>query len=209
MIENTLHSELLYCKTILVVDKKKSIVALASELFSAQGYHVLSAYDSKQALAFIESEDVDILVCDVVIPGMDGYELAGLVQRYYPQVRIQMINGFPNYDSQSDSSFANHSLLHQAYTKDSIIKRLQSLISTKDRADILSQHTVLVVNESDRSQNIFSINLEKFGCKTIVARNNNEAVDLYKQSIYNGESIAGVVLDMRLGSSIAGRSSVD
>ena len=61
-------------KTILVVDDEKKLVSLVSEYLQKSGYRVVEAYDGREALSTARREKPDLIVLDVMMPEMDGYE---------------------------------------------------------------------------------------------------------------------------------------
>lgn len=61
-------------KTILVVDDEKRLVSLVESYLTQEGYQVVSAYNGKDALAVARHEKPDLIVLDVMMPEMDGYE---------------------------------------------------------------------------------------------------------------------------------------
>jgi CheY-like chemotaxis protein len=60
---------------ILIVDDTPENVLLLSDLLASKGYAVVTAASGAKALAQIGSEPVDLVLLDVVMPGMDGYEV--------------------------------------------------------------------------------------------------------------------------------------
>ncbi len=60
--------------TILLVDDEEDVVEVVSHFFSQEGFNVLKAYDGEQALAKA-SPDVDLILLDIMLPGLDGYEV--------------------------------------------------------------------------------------------------------------------------------------
>ena len=60
---------------ILVVDDQRANVEMLAELLRSRGYEVSGAYDAEGALAHIASHGVDLVISDIRMPGMDGYEL--------------------------------------------------------------------------------------------------------------------------------------
>ncbi|ACR80261.1 MULTISPECIES: response regulator transcription factor [Kosmotoga] len=62
-------------KNILVIDDEPSIVELLSFNLKKEGYDVLKAYDAEEALKIVEDNDVDMFIVDIMLPGMDGFEL--------------------------------------------------------------------------------------------------------------------------------------
>lgn len=61
--------------TILVVDDEEDVVEIISHFLKQEGFNVLTAYDGEEALEQA-SPDVDLLVLDVMLPGLDGFEVA-------------------------------------------------------------------------------------------------------------------------------------
>lgn len=57
---------------ILVCDDDKAIVEAIEIYLSQEGYHILKAYDGEQALKMLESEEIHLLVLDVMMPRLDG-----------------------------------------------------------------------------------------------------------------------------------------
>jgi two-component system, OmpR family, alkaline phosphatase synthesis response regulator PhoP len=62
-------------KKILAVDDEKYIVRLVEVNLQRAGYQVVTAYDGREALAKVESEKPDLVVLDVMMPFMDGFEV--------------------------------------------------------------------------------------------------------------------------------------
>jgi two-component system cell cycle sensor histidine kinase/response regulator CckA len=60
---------------ILVVDDEDSILRFLEHYLSSRGHAVLAASDGAKALKLAERMDFDVVVCDIRMPGMDGYEV--------------------------------------------------------------------------------------------------------------------------------------
>jgi len=75
-------------KKILVVDDQKHIVRLVQITLEKAGYEVVTAYDGVEALEKVEQEHPDMLVLDVMMPRMDGFEV---LQRLQADPRYQQI----------------------------------------------------------------------------------------------------------------------
>jgi DNA-binding response OmpR family regulator len=62
-------------KNVLVVDDEKSLCELYKAELQDRGYSVLVANDGKQALTMAQANQVDLIVLDIKMPGMDGIEV--------------------------------------------------------------------------------------------------------------------------------------
>src|SRR5512147_3053842 len=61
-------------KTIMVVDDEKRLVSLVESYLTQEGYRVVTAHNGKEALTVSRREKPDLIVLDVMMPEMDGYE---------------------------------------------------------------------------------------------------------------------------------------
>ncbi len=61
-------------KKILVVDDDDAIRMLINLELTEEGYQVLTASNAKDALEMVETEDLDLVILDIRMPGMDGLE---------------------------------------------------------------------------------------------------------------------------------------
>ncbi len=79
--------------TILVVDDEASIRTSIGLEFAEIGYRVLCAEDGFAALNQIHSEIPDILLSDLNMPGMSGFDLLAVVRQLFPEIRVIAMSG--------------------------------------------------------------------------------------------------------------------
>ena len=80
--------------TVLVVEDNAQVREFARNLLSELKCEVLSAADGREALSILESEEVDVLFSDIVMPGMTGLELAATVRDRHPHLPILLASGY-------------------------------------------------------------------------------------------------------------------
>ena len=68
-------------KKILAVDDERHIVRLVQVNLERQGYEVITAFDGREALEKIESEKPDLVILDVMMPYMDGFEVLQAIRK--------------------------------------------------------------------------------------------------------------------------------
>ncbi len=78
---------------ILVVDDERLIADTISEILGGAGFEVMVAYDGSGALGAIAQFQPDCLLSDVLMPRMNGVELAIAVRRICPETRIILFSG--------------------------------------------------------------------------------------------------------------------
>jgi CheY-like chemotaxis protein len=79
--------------TILVVDDEKLIVDTVVEILQGAGFEVVGAYDGWTALEKITRWRPDYVLSDVLMPQMNGVELAITIQKMHPATRIVLFSG--------------------------------------------------------------------------------------------------------------------
>jgi len=117
-------------ETILVVDDEPALVFLTTEVLEKHGYRVLFANNAKEALKILENENIDAMISDVIMPEMDGYELAELVQKKYPQIKIQLASGFSDdrHLNKINNKTLHDNILHKPYQVNALLIRLRELL---------------------------------------------------------------------------------
>jgi DNA-binding response OmpR family regulator len=85
-------------RKILVVDDEPYIVEMVEVNLLKAGYKVITAYDGEEALKKVEEEIPDLIICDVNMPKMDGFEVlkrlkSNMATRYIPVVMLTARTG--------------------------------------------------------------------------------------------------------------------
>jgi two-component system NtrC family response regulator len=78
---------------VLVVDDDENIAFALSRALEARGCRVLTAWSSETALVALEDVEPSVALLDIVLPGMDGLQLASEIKSRWPDCEIVMITG--------------------------------------------------------------------------------------------------------------------
>ena len=83
--------------TILIVDDEEAVRKLAARMLLRSGYTVLDAPGGKEALELCaQREGIHLLITDLTMPGLSGFELAERVQERWPELKILFMTGYAN-----------------------------------------------------------------------------------------------------------------
>jgi len=80
---------------VMVVDDEPEIVENLRNFFSMKGYEVVGAFNGEEALSILEKERADLILLDIMMPGIKGTEVARIVKKKYPDIKLIMLTGFP------------------------------------------------------------------------------------------------------------------
>ncbi len=109
-------------EAILIVDDEPALLQLAAEILEQEGYRTVCCTSGRQALEVLEQEPINLLLSDVVMPDMDGYQLAKAAQEKHPDLKIQFTEDF-------DGQLFDQ-LLKKPYHPQILLRRMQELLST-------------------------------------------------------------------------------
>ena len=86
-------------QTILLVDDEKMVLDLVTRILDEEGYSVLPAASGREGLAIAQAHKgrIDLLLTDIVMPGMSGGELAQQVLQLCPGIRVLYMSGYTKY----------------------------------------------------------------------------------------------------------------
>ncbi len=79
-------------KTVLICDDNEAVHGSLRSYLESDGFEVLSAYDGETALAELRRGGVDLIVLDIMLPGMDGVEVCRLARECAPELPILMLS---------------------------------------------------------------------------------------------------------------------
>ncbi len=126
LTEDPVHGD----ETILAVDDEAALLDLVQESLQLLGYRVLTAENGKQALQILaDKQPIDLLFSDVVMPGINGFELAEQAQTLYPELKILLTSGYTKkaIANNGQSRFAAN-LLTKPYNQIDLAQQLRQIL---------------------------------------------------------------------------------
>ena len=111
-------------QTILLVEDEEAVRGLVREILSRLGYRVLVASDGIEALALSQrfEEAIHLLLTDVIMPGMDGRELAERMMAARPDTRILFMSGY------AEPPIPDDVLLQKPVTPDALARKVAEVL---------------------------------------------------------------------------------
>jgi signal transduction histidine kinase/CheY-like chemotaxis protein len=80
--------------TVLVVDDEPGIVRLCQRLLTRAGFEVLTSTQPQEGLALLEQQAVDLLLVDIRMPGMSGFQVTDQARKRLPDLAVVIMTGF-------------------------------------------------------------------------------------------------------------------
>ncbi|MBY9077403.1 response regulator transcription factor [Paenibacillus sp. HN-1] len=82
---------------VLVVEDDSKLRQLFCTVLTRNGYHALPAVNGEDALAVLDKEYIDVIICDIMMPHMDGFELTRTLRDNNQQIPILMVTARENF----------------------------------------------------------------------------------------------------------------
>jgi len=115
--------------TILVVDDEEAIGRMMEKMLRNSGFPVLRASSAAEALAICEDKNelLGLVVTDVAMPGMNGFELAEQIAGRWPGMRVLFISGCAN-DLSVRRQLYDRPMLAKPFTGDELANKVREVL---------------------------------------------------------------------------------
>lgn len=134
---------------ILIVDDEAALRDVGKLLLEAQGYEVICAEDGFEGLAALKQSLPDLIISDLRMPNMNGFEFLSVVRRRFPIIPVIVISGEFSGVSVPESVLADAFFSKGAYKMPELFERICDLvreIPTRPKTGKPTQAAVWVMN---------------------------------------------------------------
>jgi len=129
---------------VLVVEDEKEIQEIISKYLTREGYHVYSADDGINALAIFYDQRIDIVILDIMMPGIDGFEVLEEIRKVSQIPIIMLTAKQEEVDRLQGFDLGADDYVIKPFSPRELMKRVHVLIkrvySHKEREHILHIH---------------------------------------------------------------------
>ena len=118
---------------ILLAEDDDSMRVYLARALERVGYKVIAVDRGTAALPLLESEPFDLLLTDIVMPEMDGIELAQKAAEIAPAIRVMFITGFAAVALQGGRTAPEAKLLSKPFHLKDLVAEVDRLFQTEDQ----------------------------------------------------------------------------
>jgi DNA-binding NtrC family response regulator len=116
---------------ILLVDDEPLVLEMFESVLSDEGYDVTLASSAQQAIALLDKRSFDVLISDVLLDDMDGFEIQSYAKRKYPDMGVVLITGAPNPIDEQRAFIFGISYLSKPTGFDALLRATEQAIESK------------------------------------------------------------------------------
>ena len=115
---------------ILLVEDEGYVRDVACEILESEGYKVLTARSGKEALeVFRDGRPIHLLVTDVVMPGMNGHDLAEHLTALYPELKTIYMSGYTDNFGVTARHELNPTFIQKPFTLESLTSKVKEMLN--------------------------------------------------------------------------------
>lgn len=177
--------------TILCIDDDRDTLEVRQRVLRSSGYHVLTAPNGIDGLEVLASgTDVDLVLLDYVMPGMDGDQVAQKLRANFPRLPVIAVSAVRLPPRMLE---AVNAYVQKGQDVDVLLSTIARVLEPGDEAaepQPPTGRTVLCADDEVDELAARRMVLESAGFNVLVARNGNDALDLFRSS-----PVDAVVLD--------------
>src|SRR5512134_2640473 len=112
-------------QTILLVDDEDTVRAFVRDALEGEGYTVLATGDPLEPRRIATSSPVHLLLTDVVMPRMNGLELAERVEAASPRIKVLMMSGYMTPPMKA----SGRSIITKPFTIDALLRAVREVLA--------------------------------------------------------------------------------
>jgi two-component system cell cycle sensor histidine kinase/response regulator CckA len=114
---------------ILLAEDEELLRELETTILSQAGYEVVTASGPHELRSLVSEykEEVDLLLTDVVMPGVSGHELVHLARARWPRVRVLYMSGYSNEEIKITEP--NAEFLQKPFTPSELMAKIQEILT--------------------------------------------------------------------------------
>ncbi len=125
---------------ILVIDDDKSVCSAIKTVLEHEGYSAVVAEDGRSGLDLIETNEFDMAIVDLLLPGMDGLETIRLIRERAPLMPVVAISGLLFHDGAAPAhdalgmagKFGATSALHKPFRARELLHAVESCLGVAE-----------------------------------------------------------------------------
>ena len=117
-------------QTVMVVEDDASILEMTCDVLREAGYEVTAALGPREALFLATTHQPDLLLTDIVMPGLPGPLLVEQLQQRFPKLRVLYMSGYAK-ERHGAEPIDPTQLIAKPFTHDELVARVQTMLAAR------------------------------------------------------------------------------
>lgn len=121
-------------KKIMIVDNEPDIVDLTRTVLELGGYNVVAAHSGEECLRKLDKEKVDLVLLDIMMPGMSGWDVFNRIKKKTPEIKIAFMSVLEISEKRKqvllDEGLADY--IMKPFDKDGLLSRVDNILKDNE-----------------------------------------------------------------------------
>ena len=121
-------------RRIMVVDNEPDIVDLTRTVLELGGYNVITAHSGEECLRQLEKEPVDLVLLDIMMPGMSGWDVFNRINKKSPSIKVAFMSVLEISDKRKqvliEEGLADY--IMKPFDKDTLLNRIDKILEEEE-----------------------------------------------------------------------------
>lgn len=113
--------------SLLVVDDEEALASMAKEILESNGYQVDTANNGNEAILLINDKGYDLVISDIVMPGLDGFTLKETIDDTCRKTKVLLTSGYS--ESEKAKNYSGK-IMSKPYSKEKLLKHVASMLDS-------------------------------------------------------------------------------
>jgi two-component system cell cycle response regulator len=161
-------------KTILIVDDEPAVLDAVSRLVRHEGYDVMLAESGEAALAILAKRAFDLVMTDLMMPGITGWEVLEATKKQYPQTKVVVFTGYIN--EQGESLLVDRNA-DGFLVKPLRLEKLKNLLAALLQEEEIVGGRIFAVDDEPITRMLIEVTLAEAGHDVVTFASANEALE--------------------------------
>ena len=114
--------------TILLVDDETTVREVVAQMLSDSGFQVMTASSGTDALRIIYQRSIDLLFTDIIMPGIDGVELAKRARQVRPELKVLFATGYAQKAFERDA-IRRGRVIYKPFRREQLLAEVESALA--------------------------------------------------------------------------------
>ncbi len=121
---------------ILLAEDEQAMREYLARALEKSGYEVVAVDRGTEAAPLLETQDFDLLLTDIVMPEMDGIELARHCSKVSPRTQVMFITGFSGVTLRAGQSMPNAKVLSKPFHLKDLVLEVERMFNTESASEL-------------------------------------------------------------------------
>jgi DNA-binding response OmpR family regulator len=174
---------------IIIVDDDEITRKSLSEILRHEGYDVTTVDDGELALEILEAEEIDLMLLDIRMPGMDGIEVMRRVEEISPDTQIVMLTGHGTMETAIEAlRYEAHDYLLKPPSRQEILSSVASGLARRDEEKRKRILLGQIENSLQQLKDVEGITAPPKPKRQVIALPDGVTLDLARREMWRGSN---------------------